>query len=114
MGVNAPAWTLANGCFYFQRQTNGDVRIALMQDRRRPDEDGEIFAETTIDAGIWATTVLDMTVFGERPGDWHPFMDHHQGRRDMFRPQNGYAPATADACKDHFSSSITTDGGADD
>lgn len=37
----------------------------------------------TIPPNIWASLVLTMTKFSERPNDWQAFMSHHQGRQDM-------------------------------
>jgi hypothetical protein len=36
-----------------------------------------------IPSNIWASLVLTMSKFNERPGDWHEFMAHHQGTRDV-------------------------------
>jgi hypothetical protein len=36
-----------------------------------------------IPPNIWASLVLSMSAFGERPNDWHAFMAYHQGEQDM-------------------------------
>ena len=36
-----------------------------------------------IPPNIWASLVLSMSAFGERPNDWHAFLAHHQGEQDM-------------------------------
>lgn len=60
--------------FEFERLENGDVLLS-----------GENVKEPQIiNNGIWASIVLNMTEFSERPNDWQKLMDHHQGRRDIF------------------------------
>jgi hypothetical protein len=37
----------------------------------------------------WASTVLNMTAYGEREGDWNTFMLHHTGQQDMLKGRRG-------------------------
>lgn len=50
----------------------GDVILTLGEDRN-----------LVIPSNIWASLVLNMSVFNERPNDWQAFMDHHLGRVDL-------------------------------
>jgi hypothetical protein len=69
---NAPIQRCEVGDLAFERRTSGDVEVYVA---------GVLTA--VIDAGIWASVVLTMTKFSERVNDWHRFMEHHQGTRDI-------------------------------
>ena len=71
-----------NHGLYFERLSAGGVRL-VRTDGPAPDAGGVVLFEQVIDDGIWGSLVLTMSHFNERPGDWHPFMDHHHGRRDL-------------------------------
>lgn len=58
---------------FIDRTATGNVRLY----RANPPLD------VTIADNHWASAVLSVTAFGERPNDWHKFMDHHHGRKDM-------------------------------
>ena len=73
---------------YFQRDEKGNVTITKT-DGNAPDEGGNVLFSQTIDAGIWASAVLSMTHFSERPGDWHAWMDHHNGKRYILEGRRG-------------------------
>lgn len=76
-------WYYSGNGIFFVRIPDGRVRI-VKTDGPRPDQPGvRLILDITIDDGIWASAVLSMSVFGERSGDWHKFMDHHHGRKDM-------------------------------
>lgn len=68
----------AEGPLIFQRHENGDVEIFL---------EGKSLHR--IDVGHWVSTVLNLTLFSERPNDWHQLMAHHQGVRDVLSPHGG-------------------------
>lgn len=59
----------------FERLDTGDVALETEGHR------------TVIGACIWASLVLTMTKFNERPSDWQAFLDHHHGRRDWLESQ---------------------------
>jgi hypothetical protein len=61
----------------FEREPNGTVKVIAQ---------GQTF---TIPDNLWASLVLTMTEFSERPGDWQTFMDHHHGRKDMLEGNRG-------------------------
>ena len=58
---------------FFKRMENGDILLSSV----------DSIDCVKIDGGIWGSLVLSMTKFGERPNDWHEFMDHHHGRADI-------------------------------
>ncbi len=85
MSASVVRWVKGQGCCYFGRLSDGGVQVAVMNDPRAPDDPSgcSFLYQTTIDDGIWGSVVLTMTEFNERPNDWHAFMDHHHGRRDL-------------------------------
>ena len=85
--MNAERWFCVTKGLYFGRRGDGAVYV-VKTDGRSPDDGGKIdpAATWTISDGIWASLVLTMTVFNERPTDWHRFMDYHQGRVDLHLP----------------------------
>lgn len=46
-------------------------------------------AVANIPTNLWVSDVLNMTAFGERPGDWQTFMLHHSGQQDMLKGRRG-------------------------
>jgi hypothetical protein len=69
--------TYTAGKLVAKRLDGGAVAIEIT------DQEG-VSHGVVMDDGAWASLVLTMTAFDERPNDWHPFMDHHHGQRDMF------------------------------
>lgn len=57
------------------RQANGDVVIVC---------DG---VSHVIPSNEWASVVLTMTAYSERPNDWQAFMNHHHGRSDLLEAE---------------------------
>lgn len=73
---------------YFDRDENGNVTVTKT-DGKSPEDGGQVQFSQTIDAGIWASAVLSMTHFSERPGDWHAWMAHHNGTQDILEGRRG-------------------------
>jgi hypothetical protein len=73
---------------YLQRNDNGSVTITKT-DGKWTSAGGAILFQQTLDAGSWCSVVLSMTAFSERPGDWHAWMDHHAGTKDILAGQRG-------------------------
>lgn len=69
---------------YFTRKDDGSVTITKT-DGKPISEDWKILFEQTVDAGTWASIVLAMSAFDERPGDFQIWMRHHQGEEDILR-----------------------------
>jgi hypothetical protein len=72
---------------HFERLADGHVAIVKVHPsgvRAAPHGARELIA--VIDPGIWASIVLTMSAFNERPNDWHRFLDHHHGRNDLLPP----------------------------
>ena len=69
---NVPIQRCEVGELAFERRASGDVEVYVK---------GVMTA--VIDSGVWASTVLSMTKFSERPNDWHRWIEHHQGTRDI-------------------------------
>lgn len=82
MTAEVERWFGLTDALYLARLWDGRVAV-VTTDGRAPNEGGEIWSETIIEDGIWGSAVLTMTAFSERPNDWHAFMDHHHGRRDL-------------------------------
>lgn len=80
--MSAAQWSDVGHGLFFTRLENGDVGVVLTCGKR-PDEGGELRFDLVIEAGHWASHVLNLTAFGEQPGQWHKFMDQHQGRNDV-------------------------------
>lgn len=74
-------WFCVRPDLFFARLWDGNV-VIVTTDGRKPSEGG-VRSQTVIDAVSWASVVLTMSAFNERPGDWHVFMAHHDGRRDL-------------------------------
>ena len=68
--------------YSFCREDNGDVTVTLI-------DDAGTAARQKIDVGCWISEVLNMTAFGERPGDWHAWLAHHMGTHDALEGQRG-------------------------
>lgn len=77
------SWFCVTSNLFASRMNDGSVLLVTTEGSVRPDEGGNITSSYTIDAGIWCSLVLSMTVFDERPNDWRAFMEHHQGRSDI-------------------------------
>src|SRR5689334_1027648 len=76
-------WTsLTPGLWLGLASSDGHIVIAHT-DGRAPDDGGTVTSCEGAQAEIWASVVLTLTAFNERPNDWHAFMDHHHGRRDL-------------------------------
>ena len=75
-------WFHSRDGLFFDRLSDGSVRI-LKTDGKRPEEGGKIEFDMTMDDGTWGSIVLTMSAFNERPNDWHKWMDHHHGRKDL-------------------------------
>ena len=69
------------GKFFIRR--GKDVRIVKTDNHQHPDNGGSIAMDVTIDDATFVSAFLTMTEFNERPNDWHAFMDHFQGNRDL-------------------------------
>jgi hypothetical protein len=69
---------------YFERLADGSVHIF----RRLKDGDPKQ-SLVTVDPDGWASAVLSVSAYGERPGDWHAFVAHHKGHKDMLEGQRG-------------------------
>lgn len=67
---------------FFARRDAGSVEL-IVTDGNDPMEGGKVLYNTVIDNGSWTSLVLTMSLFGERPGDWHKWIDHHDGRKDL-------------------------------
>lgn len=77
-------WFSVSDGLFFVRQKDGAVRI-VKTDGKLPEDGGHISFDAQIDDGSWASAVLTMSEFNERPGDWYVWMDHHHGRRDAIK-----------------------------
>lgn len=73
---------------FFKRNDNGSVTIVKTADGKEPGESNVSFTET-MDDGSWCSTVLTMSAFNERPGDWHAWMRHHKGEEDLLVGKRG-------------------------
>lgn len=70
---------------FFDKQSDGSVTV-----RKEATIEGiKIGLSVDIPANIWASLVLTMSEFNERPGDWQAFMAHHNGAKDMLVGQRG-------------------------
>lgn len=79
----------AENSLYFERLHDGSVRI-VKTDGRAPDAVGaKVLWEQTLPPNLWASAVLSMSKFGERPNDFHAFLDHHHGRSDLIARARG-------------------------
>lgn len=67
----------------FYRESNGDVTVEIKNGW------GELQAKETIEQGHWISNVLNMSSFGERPGDYHAWLKHHAGEKDILEGQRG-------------------------
>lgn len=77
---NLPIQRVKEGALAFERLPDGSVEV------RWPDNSSRTSNETigqTIPPEHWASLVLTMTKFNERPNDWHRWMEHHQGTLDI-------------------------------
>ena len=77
-------WYTVTPHWHFGRAPDGAVVVAHT-DGRAPDKGGIIERSEVMNAGTWASLVLTLSAFDERPNDWAAFMDHHQGRRDVLQ-----------------------------
>jgi len=76
-------FAVGNGMF-FEAIEAGHVRIVSTRDGKEPSRDcSNVEFDRTVNDGIWGSIVLSMTEYGERPNDWHKWMDHHHGRCDV-------------------------------
>lgn len=75
-------WYSIQDGFYLQRCSDGGVRL-VKTEGPNPDDANIVDIILQVDAGTWGSMVLTMSEFSERPGDWHQWMDHHFGRRDL-------------------------------
>lgn len=82
VAVAADRWFHSKDGLFFFRQPDGSVRI-VKTDGKLPTEGGAILFEATLDDGSWGSAVLSMSAFGEQPGHWKKWMDHHHGRKDL-------------------------------
>lgn len=78
----------SNNGLFFTRNDDGSVTITKT-DGKAVADGGNVIFEQTLDDGTWASTVLSMTAFSERPGDWHAFMRHHKGVEDILVGKRG-------------------------
>jgi hypothetical protein len=78
---------------YFRRNEDGSVTILKTSDGKEPNdaapEDTNVIFAQTIAEGPWISTLLNMTVFGERPGDWNAWLMHHRGEKDVIEGRRG-------------------------
>jgi len=74
---------LQDGIFFGRREKGAVIIYRKPTDSSEP----EILVQT--DAGGWSSVVLSMSSYGERPGDWHPMMDHHLGKADLLVGKRG-------------------------
>lgn len=68
--------------WYLARLPDGSVCLAKT-DGKPPGRCEFIRDGFQIPEGHWGSIVLALTMFSERPSDWHAFMDHHHGRVDL-------------------------------
>lgn len=67
---------------YFRRNEDGGVTIVKTSDGMEPGDTNIAFIQT-MDDGSWCSVVLSMSAFSERPGDWHAWLQHHKGEKDL-------------------------------
>ena len=73
---------------FFDREENGNVTLTKT-DGKSPKDGGRVIFTQTFDAGHWASIILSMSSFGERPGDWHAWIAHHNGTQDILEGRRG-------------------------
>jgi hypothetical protein len=71
---------------YFGRNDDGSVTIVKKDSEY---VDAKVVFSQTVDKDSWVSMVLTMTKFSERPGDFHAFLSHHEGQKDILEGQRG-------------------------
>jgi len=67
----------------FTREPNGDVRVTITS------PDGTVVAAAVVNKHHWISDVLNATTHGERPGDYHAWLSHHDGEKDILEGRRG-------------------------
>jgi len=67
----------------FSRQENGDVRVTITA------PDGRTLATEVVNKHHWISDVLNVTIHSERPGDYHAWLSHHDGEKDILEGRRG-------------------------
>jgi len=67
----------------FTREPNGDVRITITAHY------GRTLATEVVNKHHWISDVLNVTIHSERPGDYHAWLSHHDGEKDILEGRRG-------------------------